>query len=82
MTEYGVKLHGRNQDRLTIHTGVRQGSVLAPLLFGLFLFIGVYVKKICSNEDRETTLAYVDDVAMVTYLSEDLQRADGMRFVG
>ena len=47
-----------------VKTGVRQGSVLSPLLFALYL--DSCLKRICIRENREHTLVYADDAAVIT----------------
>src|SRR5678815_4452599 len=54
-------------------TGVRQGSVLSPLLFALYL--DNCLKRICVRKDREYTFVYADDAAVVTKEQHELQAA-------
>lgn len=44
---------------------VRQGGVLSPFLF--ILFMDECLRDICTREDKEITIAYADDVA-IAYL--------------
>src|ERR1700755_960326 len=56
-----------------VKTGVRQGSVLDLFIFPLYL--DSCLKRICIRENREDTLVYADDAAVITSRTEDLQEA-------
>ena len=68
-----VKCRDMDSDWFDVNSGVRQGGVLSPLLF--IIFMDRCMKEICTNEEAETTLAYADDVAIITNNSPDLQDA-------
>ena len=68
-----VRGGGGGEKWFGVKTGVRQGSVLSPLLFALYL--GSCLKRIFIRENREDTLVYADDAAVITSRTEDLQEA-------
>ena len=72
-TQSRVKNREIESEWFNIRTGVRQGGVLSPLLF--IIYMDRCMREICMNEDKEITLAYADDVAVVTGNKEDLQAA-------
>ena len=55
----------------SVDTGVRQGGVLSPILF--IIYMDRVVKRINVREDEALTLAYADDVALVTRTVTELQ---------
>lgn len=56
-----------------VKTGVRQGGVMSPLLF--IIYMDKCLREICTNEANEETFAYADDAAIVTDTPEALQVA-------
>ncbi len=72
-TESRVKNRELESEWFSIKTGVRQGGVLSPLLF--IIYMDRCLKEVCVREDKEITLAYADDVAVVTGSQQDLQEA-------
>ena len=70
-TKCRVKTSGDGQDWFTVKSGVRQGSVLSPLLF--ILYMDKCMQEIYGDEDRATTLAYANDKAVIADTVEDLQ---------
>ena len=69
-----AKLPGNGQDGFTVKSGVRQDSVLSPLLF--ILYMDKCMREIHEEEEeRSITLAYADDEAVITDTQEDLQAA-------
>ena len=64
-----------NQVWFRTMTGVRQGSVLSPLLF--ILFLDKCLKRIGIRQDRDHTLVYADDAAIITPSVENLQEVLG-----
>jgi hypothetical protein len=76
-----VKVKGDLSDWFTIETGVRQGCVLSPLLYALFinglvkelnaLNLGVSLNE---KEQKLSTLLYADDIVLVTDSRYKLQR--------
>ena len=72
-TESRVKNRELVSEWFSIKTGVRQGGVLSPLLF--IIYMDRCLKEVCILEEKEITLAYADDVAVVTGNQQDLQEA-------
>ena len=63
---------GAGEERwFEVRTGVRQGSVLSPLLFAVYL--DSCLKRICVRDGEVHTLVYADDAAIVTSSVECLQ---------
>lgn len=59
-----MKVQGEKQDWSTVQTGVRLGSMVLFFLFGLIM--DKCIKALGQNEDGEKTLAYVDDLMIMT----------------
>ena len=66
-----VKTNNENEDWFEIQSGVRQGSVLSPLLF--ILFMDKCMREQDRDENKITDLVYADDHAIITKTLEDLQ---------
>ena len=70
-TKCRVKTLNENNDWFEVKSGVRQGSVLSPLLF--ILFVDKCMREKHHDEEKVTDLLYADDHAMITGTREDLQ---------
>ena len=66
-----VKTLNENENWLDIKTSVRQGSVLSPLLF--ILFLDKCMREKTMDEKRVIDLLYTDDHVIIANTSEDLQ---------
>ena len=71
ITNSKVKSKDIESEWFRIGSGVRQGGVLSPLLF--IIFMDSCLKEICTTD--ETTFAYADDVAVITASIIKLQEA-------
>ena len=59
-----VKSRERESRWFEVKTGVRQGGVLSPLLF--IIFMDKCMREICKNSNSVKTMAYADDIAVIT----------------
>ena len=68
------KVRGRDMESewFEVRTGVRQGGVISPLLF--IIYMDRCMKEIC-DDDNEITFAYADDIAVITDNEQQLQNA-------
>ena len=64
-----------NSEDFNIETGVKQGDVLSPLLF--IMFMDKCMRDIGVGERGEETFVYADDVAVVSENAVDLQNMHG-----
>ena len=67
-----VKTSSENEDWFEIQPEVRQGSVLSPLFF--ILFMDKCIREQNPDENLNTDLIYADDHTVITKLIEDLQQ--------
>lgn len=70
-----VRSTGGESDWFEVRSGVSQGGVISPLLFVLCMDRCMRKIGIMNEEELGITLAYADDVAVVTTEEEALQRA-------
>ncbi|XP_076067750.1 uncharacterized protein LOC143040554 [Oratosquilla oratoria] len=72
--ENKVKLRDGDTTWFQVRTGVRQGGVISPLLF--IIFMDRCMKEI-NHGNNTITLAYADDVAVICSSEEELQEMTG-----
>ena len=68
-----IKKPSENEDWFNIKTGVRQGSVLSPLLF--IMFLDKCMREKNDEAERIVDLLYADDHAIIADSLEDLQNS-------
>lgn len=56
-----------------VNTGVREGGAFSPIRVLFILFMSKCMREICTSEDKEITMVYADDVAMITENQVDIQ---------
>ena len=77
MVEYCIKFHGEFTDPIQSLLGLKQGCVLYPLLFNLFIDIKTIFNESCDSVQIHTNqinhLLYVDDLILISSTAEGLQ---------
>lgn len=73
-----VRLNGVLSDWFPVDIGVKQGCILSPLLFSMYindLTIAVKAlnKGVCINDDNVPILLYADDIVLIAETENDLQ---------
>jgi hypothetical protein len=71
-TRNKVKCGEVESEWFEVRTGVRQGGVLSPLLF--IIYMDKCLRDICGNDEQTETLVYADDAAVITDSEESLRR--------
>ena len=78
--ECAVVINGQLTEWFIVEIGVRQGCLLLPILFSLFLeFIMADLKSLCKEFKLDTNLSfdirYADDITTMSTMFEKLQRS-------
>ena len=71
-------------DWFPVNLGVKQGCILSPLLFSMYindLTVGIKAlgKGVCINNESVSILLYADDIVLIAECEKDLQ--DMLNFV-
>ena len=73
-----VRVNSFHTDWFDVHCGLRQGCILSPLLFNLFIDdLALYIKSLDLGveigEEKLSLLLYADDIILLAESSSDLQ---------
>ena len=73
-----VRVNNMHTDWFDVKCGLRQGCILSPILFNLYinylvLYLKSFGKGIKCNDDYICTLLYADDVVLLAETEQDLQ---------
>ena len=73
-----VRINSFKTDWFEVKTGLRQGCILSPLLFNLYINdLVIYLKSmnigVCFNDETVCILLYADDVVLLAENAQDLQ---------
>ena len=66
-----VKWANIQSDFFSVMYGVRQGSVLAPFLFAIYLDD---LSGICNSDSGRFIIAYADDILLISFSVVDLEK--------
>ena len=73
-----VRVNNMHTDWFDVKCGLRQGCILSPILFNLYindlvLYLKSFGKGVKCNDDYICTLLYADDVVLLAETEQDLQ---------
>jgi hypothetical protein len=74
-----VRIHGCNTDWFDVTVGLRQGCILSPILFNMYINdLVINLKQLCSGipvgGENVVSLMYADDIVLLARNERDLQR--------
>ncbi len=73
-----IRVNRYNTDWFKVHTGLRQGCILSPLLFNMYINdLAMYMKSlnvgVSLNNEKVCILLYADDIVLLAETPQDLQ---------
>ncbi len=73
-----IRINSYNTDWFEVHTGLRQGCILSPLLFNMYINdLALYLKSlnvgVSISDEIVCILLYADDIVLIAESAEDLQ---------
>ena len=79
-----VRVNGALTDWFPVNLGVKQGCIISPLLFSMYIneiTVGIKAlgKGVCINNESVPILLYADDIVLIAECEKDLQ--DMLNFV-
>ena len=69
-----VRVNTFKTEWFNVHSGLRQGCILSPLLFNLYINdLAKYIKRLNIGDEKICILLYADDIVLLAETANDLQ---------